>query len=65
MSLIVDDKYDASYTLAEYLREHTALKGTKVMCREGGCGACVVTATIYDHVKQEEHTHAINSVSDS
>ena len=59
----VEDQYDASYTLAEYLREHTGLKGTKVMCREGGCGACVVTATYYDLTLNKEVTHAINSVS--
>ena len=59
----VHEQYDASYTLAEYLREQAGLKGTKVMCREGGCGACVVTATYYDLVERKECTHAINSVS--
>ena len=57
--------YDASYTLAEYLREQTGLKGTKVMCREGGCGVCVVTATYFDQTEGKDCTYAINSVSTS
>ena len=57
------EQYDASYTLAEYLRQHAGLKGTKVTCREGGCGACTVAVTHYDPVMRKERTYAINSVS--
>uniref|UniRef100_A0A2C9JQ57 FAD-binding PCMH-type domain-containing protein n=1 Tax=Biomphalaria glabrata TaxID=6526 RepID=A0A2C9JQ57_BIOGL len=32
-------------SLNEYLREVAGLKGTKVMCREAGCGCCSVTVS--------------------
>ncbi|KAJ8719952.1 hypothetical protein PYW07_011995 [Mythimna separata] len=31
-------------TLLDYLRDRIGLHGTKYMCREGGCGGCVVSA---------------------
>ncbi|KAJ0176326.1 hypothetical protein K1T71_008500 [Dendrolimus kikuchii] len=31
--------------LVDYLRNHLELRGTKFMCREAGCGACVVSVT--------------------
>uniref|UniRef100_A0A1I8GWF4 FAD-binding PCMH-type domain-containing protein n=1 Tax=Macrostomum lignano TaxID=282301 RepID=A0A1I8GWF4_9PLAT len=40
-------------SLNDFLRDVLNLKGTKVLCREGGCGCCVVTAT-YKHPATEE-----------
>ncbi|CAH1231902.1 XDH [Branchiostoma lanceolatum] len=36
---------DPAMTLNEWLRYRRGLTGTKVMCREGGCGCCVVMVT--------------------
>ncbi|XP_059045106.1 uncharacterized protein LOC131840908 [Achroia grisella] len=30
-------------TLVDYLRDFLELRGTKYMCREGGCGSCIVS----------------------
>ncbi|XP_026741831.1 xanthine dehydrogenase 1-like [Trichoplusia ni] len=30
-------------TLLDYVRDEIGLKGTKYMCREAGCGACVLS----------------------
>ncbi|KAJ8719331.1 hypothetical protein PYW08_011506 [Mythimna loreyi] len=34
----------SSVMLLEYIREYLELRGTKYMCHQAGCGACVVTA---------------------
>ena len=31
-----------SMTLVDFIRENRNLKGTKIVCREGDCGACTV-----------------------
>ncbi|ELT96233.1 hypothetical protein CAPTEDRAFT_161264 [Capitella teleta] len=47
--------------LSDFIRDVALLKGTKIMCREGGCGSCVVTADIPDLTTMKRKTVAVNS----
>ncbi|CAG5124756.1 unnamed protein product, partial [Candidula unifasciata] len=42
---VVYESYPATTTLNDYIRDVAGLKGTKVMCREAGCGCCAVAVT--------------------
>jgi len=44
---------DPSMTLLEYLRTQTPVRGPKLGCGEGGCGACVVLVSKYDPATDE------------
>ncbi|KAF6212617.1 hypothetical protein GE061_013143 [Apolygus lucorum] len=58
----VDGKSVASHTsLNSFLRNQAMLTGTKYMCREGGCGVCVVGVQSTHPVTQKEEYYAVNS----
>lgn len=46
---VVEAKAQPEMTLLSYLRNHLGLTGSKLGCGEGGCGACTVMISKYDH----------------
>lgn len=56
------DRFLPMTSLNEYLRDSVGLTGTKVMCREAGCGCCAVTVTAPDRTGTgRDKTQSINS----
>ncbi|KAL6893928.1 hypothetical protein ACP4OV_008026 [Aristida adscensionis] len=52
---------DPSMTLLEFLRTKTPVRGPKLGCGEGGCGACVVLVSEYDPATDEVTEFSVSS----
>ncbi|XP_005094236.3 indole-3-acetaldehyde oxidase, partial [Aplysia californica] len=56
----VSDKFPPTTSLNDYIRDVAGLKGTKVMCKEAGCGCCAVAVT-HAFAGDKMETMSINS----
>ena len=50
---IADANPNPEHSLLYYLRSVLGLKGTKMGCGEGGCGACTVMLSHYDRTERK------------
>lgn len=53
---------DPDTSLNTFIRTYANLRGTKSMCLEGGCGACIVAVRGFVPDKRAYQTWTVNSV---
>ncbi|ESO98488.1 hypothetical protein LOTGIDRAFT_142910 [Lottia gigantea] len=58
---VVEPDPDPSCSLLRYLRNKLHLTGTKLVCGEGGCGACTVMISKYNPTDQKIHHYSVNA----
>ncbi|XP_070564986.1 aldehyde oxidase 3-like [Ptychodera flava] len=58
---VVDKHVDPELTLLMYLRDVLYLKGTKLSCGEGACGACSVMISEFDPVSKKISHHCVTA----
>lgn len=63
VNFVVGNEFDASTTLADFLRQKRVSMGTKIMCNQGGCGICIVEAKMQLQPSQPKVAANLNSVS--
>ncbi len=64
---VIETEAKSGMTLLDFIREHQQLKGTKIGCREGDCGACtVLTGTLTgDTIKYQSITSCISPLANT
>jgi len=58
---IIKTDVNESMTLVDFIRENRNLKGTKIVCREGDCGACTVLVGEFTEGNSNIHYKTITS----
>jgi len=60
---IIKTDVNTGITLLDFIRENKHLKGTKIGCREGDCGACTVLIGSLNEKKQIEYQSITSCIS--
>ena len=60
---LAGNEFDPSTSLADFLRQKRVSLGTKIMCKQGGCGICIVEAKMQLNPSHPKVSANLNSVS--